>query len=176
MGIIASIGVNTFLQDYQKQRLLTFVNPLTDPLGAGYNIIQSQIAVGSGGVFGKGLFSASQSRLGFLPEQHTDFIFSAIGEKCGFFGSIVILLLYSVIIYRALNIAASTQDMFGLLMIIGVVSVLVTQIFVNIGMTIGIMPVIGLPLPFISYGGSFLFITMIEMGIICNIATSRVRL
>jgi rod shape determining protein RodA len=148
------------LKEYQRRRLLAFIHPDLDPLGSGYGIIQSKIAVGSGLVWGKGLFGGTQGVLRFVPEHHTDFIFSVIGEELGFVGAMVLLGLFVVWVSRGLRIAAEARDRFGALVAVGVVSMVAFHVFVNIGMTVGIMPITGIPLPFISYGGSAL-VTML---------------
>lgn len=166
--ILAPIGW-LFLKDYQKSRILVFLDPNIDPFGAGYHIIQSKIAIGSGLLFGKGLFQGTQSQLNFLPENHTDFIFSVIGEELGFLGSIFILFLYFVLIYRALMIAKDCKDRFGMLLAVGILSMWSFQILINIGMTCGIMPVTGIPLPFMSYGVSALTTNMMSLGLLLSI-------
>ena len=148
------------LKEYQRRRLLAFVHPSLDPLGSGYGIIQSKIAVGSGLMWGKGLFVGTQNVLRFVPEHHTDFIFSVVGEELGFVGGLILLTLFLLWIYRGLRIAAVARDRFGALAAVGLVSMMAFHVFVNIGMTVGIMPITGIPLPFISYGGSALM-TMI---------------
>lgn len=169
LGVLcAPIGWH-FLKDYQKSRILVFLDPNTDPFGAGYHIIQSKIAIGSGQLFGKGLFQGTQSQLNFLPENHTDFIFSVIGEELGFLGCLFILFLYFVLIYRGLITAKECKDPFGMLLATGVVSMWAFQILVNVGMTCGIMPVTGIPLPFMSYGVSALTTNMMSMGILMSI-------
>ncbi|KKL15717.1 hypothetical protein LCGC14_2502820, partial [marine sediment metagenome] len=144
------------LQAYQMKRLMVFINPSSDPLGSGYNLRQSMIAIGSGGIFGKGLFSGTQSRLDFLPAavKHTDFIFAVVGEELGFIGAASVLALFFFIITRVMGIAVSARSHFGLMIAAGIGSMWIFQVLVNIGMTIGIMPVTGIPLPFMSYGGS----------------------
>lgn len=164
-----------YLRDYQKERLLVFINPNADPLGAGYTIIQSKIASGSGGLFGKGWLAGTQNQLNFLPERHTDFIFSVIGEEWGFLGAVVLIILYLVIIRRAFNIASATNDMYGKLMANGIGVMLGLQIAINIGMTIGLMPVVGIPLPLVSYGGSSLVSTVIAIALLLNIGMRRSR-
>lgn len=162
-----------FLKDYQKMRLIVFLNPGADPLGAGYQLTQSMIAIGSGWLWGKGLFEGSQARLMFLPEQHTDFIFSVLGEELGFVGAVVLLVVYMVIIYRIFWISSRAMDSFGALVCSGVAFMLVFQIMVNIGMAIGIMPVTGLPLPFMSYGGNSLLVNCLSIGLVINIGMRR---
>ena len=166
--ILAPIGWH-FLKDYQKSRILVFLDPNADPFGAGYHIIQSKIAIGSGELFGKGLFQGTQSQLNFLPENHTDFIFSVIGEELGFLGCLFILFLYFILIYRGLITAKECKDPFGMLLATGIVSMWAFQILVNVGMTCGIMPVTGIPLPFMSYGVSALTTNMMAMGILMSI-------
>ncbi len=161
------------LKDYQKKRLLVFMNSNLDPLGAGYTIIQSKIAIGSGQLFGKGWLSGTQSQLNFLPERHTDFIFSVAGEEWGFIGSVILILLYFIVIYRGIRIIEQTRDFYGKTIAAGIVSLFSFQIIVNIGMTIGLLPVVGLTLPFISYGGSSLISSMIAIGILLNIGMRR---
>ncbi len=161
------------LKEYQKNRILVFLNPDMDPFGAGYHIIQSKIAIGSGQLFGKGLFAGTQSQLDFLPENHTDFIFSVIGEELGFIGCIIVLLLFLCILYRGIHIARVAQDTFGMLLAIGVISMLGFQVLVNVGMTTGSMPVTGIPLPFISYGVSSLTTSMLAIGLLENIYMRR---
>lgn len=164
------------LQDYQINRLTIFLDPYSDPLGNGYHIIQSQIAIGSGGLYGKGLFNGSQNQLNFLPEQHTDFIFSVVGEELGFVGTVLLLLLFFIVIYRGVYIATQAKDTYGTLLATGVVSMMTFHVLVNVGMTIGIMPVTGLPLPLFSYGGSSMLANMIAMGILQNIYIRRQKL
>ena len=161
------------LKAYQKKRLLVFLNPNADPLGAGYTVIQSKIAVGSGGLFGKGWMSGTQNQLNFLPERHTDFIFSVIGEEWGFIGAILILGLFLVLINRLLNIADTTNDNRGKLLVVSAITLLWFQIFVNISMTIGLMPVVGLPLPLVSYGGSSLMSTMVLIALAMSVQFRR---
>jgi len=165
-----------FLHDYQKKRLLVFIDPNIDPLGSGYHIIQSKIAIGSGMLLGKGLFSGTQSQLNFLPENHTDFIFAVIGEELGFVGALLILLVYFVIVYRGIKIAGEARDNYGTLLAAGVTSMLLFHILVNVGMTAGIMPVTGIPLPFMSYGVSALTINMASIAILLNIYMRRQKI
>lgn len=157
------------LKPYQQKRLITFINPEADPKGAGYQIIQSKVAVGSGGLLGKGLGQGSQTQLKFLPEQHTDFIFSVVGEEMGLLGGTVVLILYAILISRCFAIAALGSGKYARLVCVGLSSLLATHIFINIGMAIGLLPVTGLPLPFLSYGGSFLWTSMVSGGIILGI-------
>jgi len=167
--IIASPLLWQFLKDYQRIRLLVFLNPNVDPLGAGYTIIQSKIAVASGGLFGKGWLAGSQSQLQFLPESHTDFIFATFAEEWGFMGTSVLLLLYYFLIRYALKVAQKSPDYFGRLLAGGIALTLSIQILINIAMTIGLAPVVGIPLPLLSYGGSCLLVTFISLGILINI-------
>jgi len=162
-----------FLRDYQKERLLVFLNPNIDPLGAGYTVIQSKIAIGSGGILGKGWLSGTQSQLHFLPEAHTDFIFATFAEEWGAFGAIVLLLLYFLLIRQGIAIGMRTNDYFGRLLAIGISTLLCLQIFTNIAMNLGLAPVVGLPLPLMSYGGSSLFVTFVCLGILANIDRTR---
>jgi len=161
------------LKDYQKKRIFTFLNPESDPLGAGYHIIQSKIAVGSGLFGGKGFLKGTQTRLHFLPEQHTDFAFSVWAEEWGFFGSIFLLILYLFLILWGINIAKNSKDRFGSLMATGITAIVFWQVVINVCMTIGLMPVVGIPLVLFSYGGSSILSTMLGMGILMNISMRR---
>ncbi|MCX7781057.1 MAG: rod shape-determining protein RodA [Negativicutes bacterium] len=165
-----------FLKDYQKMRLLVFINPNVDPLGSGYHIIQSKIAIGSGLLFGKGLFGGTQSQLNFLPENHTDFIFAVIGEELGFVGASLVLMLYLILLYRGIKIAGAARDNFGTLLAAGIVSMLAFHVLVNVGMTAGIMPVTGIPLPLMSYGVSALTTNLVSLGILLNIYMRRQKI
>lgn len=165
-----------FLKDYQKMRLTVFIDPNVDPLGSGYHIIQSKIAIGSGMLFGKGLFGGTQSQLNFLPENHTDFIFAVIGEELGFLGSVAILLLYFILLYRGLKISTAARDNFGTLLATGIVAMLMFHVLVNVGMTAGIMPVTGIPLPLMSYGVSALTTNMVSIGLLLNIYMRRQKI
>ncbi len=162
-----------FLKSYQKTRLLVFLNPNLDPLGAGYTIRQSKIAIGSGMLLGKGWQSGTQNLLNFLPERHTDFIFSVVGEEAGFLGAMFVLFLYFIIIRQSIRIAYSTNDVYGRLLAVGLVTMIAFHVLVNIAMTIGLMPVVGIPLPLISYGGSSLVVTLIAIAILLNIKINR---
>ncbi|MFH1593758.1 MAG: rod shape-determining protein RodA [Candidatus Omnitrophota bacterium] len=162
-----------FLRDYQKQRLFVFINPNLDPLGSGYTIIQSKIAIGSGGLLGKGWLSGTQNQLNFLPERHTDFIFSVVGEEWGFLGAMVLILFYSLIVYRGAKLAENTPDTYGKLVATGFITLFSLQVIINIGMTIGFLPVVGLTLPLISYGGSSLMTTLFYIGFLLNIGMRR---
>ncbi|MFH1395358.1 MAG: rod shape-determining protein RodA [Candidatus Omnitrophota bacterium] len=169
-GLVSLPFFWAFLKDYQKNRLMVFMNPNLDPLGAGYTIIQSKIAVGSGGMFGKGWLCGSQSYLKFLPERHTDFIFSVIGEEWGFVGALALVGVYAVIIMRGIRIASNSTDIQGKAIAVGVVMLISFQVFVNIAMTIGFMPVVGLPLPAITYGGSNTIVTLMGVGLLLSIS------
>ncbi len=173
LGIVSFPLFWHFLKDYQKSRLLVFLNPNIDPLGAGYTVIQSKIAIGSGRFFGKGWMAGTQSQLNFLAERHTDFIFSVMGEEWGFLGSIVLLALYCILIFVILRVAEMAKDAFGRLFCVGVASVIFFQVFVNLAMNIGMCPIVGLPLPFFSYGGSSLLINLVAIGIVLNIARQK---
>jgi len=165
---ITTVVWNGFLQDYQKKRILSFINPQADPAGAGYQVIQSKVAIGSGHLAGKGYLKGTQTRLSFLPEQHTDFIFSVLGEQFGLFGCVAILILFLLIIIRGYMTTQYVKNRFSNLVIVGSVSLLAFHIFVNVSMTIGMMPVVGVPLPFLSYGGSFTLTIAILVGFILN--------
>ena len=165
-----------FLKDYQKMRITVFMDPNVDPLGSGYHIIQSKIAIGSGMLFGKGLFEGTQSQLNFLPENHTDFIFAVVGEELGFIGVVVLLLLYLVILWRAIRIAKDASDVFGRLLAVGISSMLAFHVLVNVGMTLGIMPVTGIPLPLMSYGVSSLTTNIMSIVILLNIQQRKQKL
>ncbi|HYG93999.1 MAG TPA: rod shape-determining protein RodA [Nocardioides sp.] len=167
---VALLAVKSgFLEEYQVDRFLAFTNPELDPRGAGYNVEQARIAVGNGGLFGQGLFDGSQTRSGFVPEQHTDFVFTVAGEELGLVGAGLIIALLGVVLWRALVIAARTDDVFGRIAAAGIACWLGFQAFQNIGMCVGIMPVTGVPLPFVSYGGSSMFAGMLAVGLLQNI-------
>ena len=166
-GIITPFIWNR-MADYQRLRILTFLDPAHDPRGAGYQIIQSKIAVGSGGVWGKGLLAGSQTRLDFLPERHTDFVFSVLGEEFGLWGSLLVLTLFAVIFYRATKIAGRCRSKFASCVTMGAASILLFQFFINVGMTLGFMPVTGLALPFLSYGGTSLLLSWTLIGLIVS--------
>jgi rod shape determining protein RodA len=162
-----------FLKGYQKKRILTFLNPERDPLGAGYHIIQSKIAIGSGMITGKGFLKGTQNALSFLPEQHTDFIFSVLAEEMGFMGSVIYLLIFMVLIIWGLNVAYRCRDPFGTILAVGISSMIFWQVFINVGMAMGLMPIVGVPLPFISYGGSSIVAMMICIGLLMNVSMRR---
>ena len=163
------------LQDYQRERLLTLLNPQPDLLGAGYHSWQSKIAIGSGGLWGKGLLAGTQSRLSFLPERHTDFIFAVLAEEVGFVGVVLLLGLFGCLLVHGFLIAYRSRDRLGALVATGVVTTLAVQIFLNIGMTIGLVPIIGLPLPLMSYGGSSLVMTFLCLGLLMNVRMRRFK-
>jgi rod shape determining protein RodA len=163
------------LKDYQRERLLTLLNPQPDLLGAGYHSWQSKIAIGSGGLWGKGLLAGTQSRLSFLPERHTDFIFAVLAEEIGFVGVVLLLCLFGCLLVHGFIIAYQAHDRLGALIATGVVTILAAQIFLNIGMTIGLVPIIGLPLPLMSYGGSSLVMTFLCLGLLMNVRMRRFK-
>jgi rod shape determining protein RodA len=174
IGIVAAPIVWNFgMKDYQKNRVLTFLSPGRDPRGTGYNSIQSKIAVGSGRILGKGFRKGTQSQLEFLPERHTDFIFSVLSEEHGFIGSSVTLGLFVVMYLMSIRIAMQARDKFGALVVVGVLAYMFWEVFVNMGMVIGLMPIVGAPLPLISYGGSSLLSTMLGLGLISSVAYRR---
>lgn len=164
------------LKDYQKDRLILFLDPDKDPLGGGYHLIQSRIAIGAGELWGRGLHHGTQTQLNFIPEQHTDFIFSAVGEELGFFGSICLLGIFWLICLRLVVIAQNAKDNFGSLLAIGVLSMIVFQVIVNISMTIGLAPVTGIPLPWMSYGRSAMLTNFLAIGLVESVANYRHRL
>lgn len=175
--VLSALSVAPFiwfnLKEYQKMRILTFIKPDMDPLGAGYHINQSKIAIGSGQLWGKGFLKGTQTRLNFLPEQHTDFVFSVLAEEWGFFGSVFLILLYMFLILWGLNIAKDSKDKFGSIMAVGVVAIVFWQVAINVGMATGLLPVVGIPLLFFSYGGSSLISSMALMGLLMNISMRR---
>ncbi|MCD8486566.1 MAG: rod shape-determining protein RodA [Desertifilum sp.] len=184
LGSIGAVGVNFaagelgfflwgLLKDYQKDRLILFLNPEKDPLGGGYHLIQSRIAIGAGELWGRGLNQGTQTQLNFIPEQHTDFIFSAIGEELGFVGCVAMLAVFWLICLRLVLIAQNAQDNFGSLLAIGVLSMVVFQVVVNIGMTIGLAPVTGIPLPWMSYGRSALLTNFLAIGLVESVANHQ---
>jgi rod shape determining protein RodA len=179
MWKFASVGVavlvaipfawNFLLYDYQRQRVLTFLNPNNDPLGSGYNIIQSKIAIGSGGLLGKGYLHGTQGQLNFLPEKQTDFIFTMLSEELGFLGSFFTIGIYSAIIAIGISIAVKTKHQYGRLLTMGVINIFFIHMFINMGMGMGLIPVVGAPLPFISYGGTIMATMMIGFGLVLNV-------
>ena len=171
--VIAVIPGWHLLHDYQKRRVLVLLDPEADPLGSGYHILQSKIAVGSGGFGGKGFLKGTQSQLEFLPEHTTDFIFSVLAEEWGFIGCVVVLALYAFLVYRMLRVVGRSRDMFAALLVFGIISVLFFHSIINIGMVVGIFPVVGIPLPLFSYGGSSVLSTMFGLGIVLGVSMRR---
>ena len=169
VAVAAGAVLGGVLKDYQVDRFMAFTNPGLDPRGAGYNVEQARIAVGNGGLVGQGLFDGSQTRSGFVPEQHTDFIFTVAGEELGLLGAGLIVVLLGVVLWRALRIAARSEDVFGRVAAAGIACWFGFQAFQNIGMCLGIMPVTGVPLPFVSYGGSSMFAGLLAVGLLQNI-------
>jgi rod shape determining protein RodA len=165
-----------FLKEYQKKRILVFLDPDRDPLGAGYHIIQSKIAIGSGMLSGKGFLKGTQNALSFLPEEHTDFIFSVLAEEWGLLGSITLVLLFLILIIWGLNVAHGCREPFGTIVAVGVTAMIFWQAFINIGMSMGLLPVVGVPLPFVSYGGSSVLTTAISIGLLLNVSMRRFML
>ncbi|HUN54398.1 MAG TPA: rod shape-determining protein RodA [Smithella sp.] len=163
----------SFLKDYQRERLITFLDPENDPLGAGYHIIQSMIAIGSGEIFGKGFLSGSQTQLKFLPEQQTDFVFSVFAEEWGFIGALILIILFMVVILWGLKIALQARDLLGTITAFGVTAFISWEVFINIGMVLGILPVVGIPLPLFSYGGSAMLSLMAAIGLLMNVSARR---
>ncbi|MFA4843355.1 MAG: rod shape-determining protein RodA [Candidatus Margulisiibacteriota bacterium] len=181
LGVNIGVGVAVpymwaMLKGYQQNRIIAFLNPAADPYGAGYHTMQSKIAIGGGGLFGKGFLHGSQTQLQFIPEQHSDFIFSVIGEEFGLLGSLLVVALFGVLIWRALVIADGARDRFGKMLASGVAVMLVFHVLANIGMALGLLPVVGIPLPLLSYGGSSLFMTLAALGILQSVAMRRHKL
>jgi rod shape determining protein RodA len=168
-GIAATPLAWLVLRDYQRERLLVFLDPLRDPLGSAYNVIQAKIAIGSGQLLGKGVAGATQSRLAFLPERHTDFIFAVFAETWGFVGCLVLLTCYALLLLRGFDIAATTREPVGRLVALGVTALVATQVLVNVGMVTGLLPVVGIPLPFMSYGGSSMVVSMMALGLLLSV-------
>lgn len=173
LGVYSAHVVQHVIKDYQRKRILVFLSPGFDPLGAGYNILQSEIAIGSGRFFGKGLFSGSQTQLGFLPEKHTDFIFSVIGEELGLMWASVVLVAFGLLVWRAFVIATETQDRFGALVAVGLGCLIGFESVLNIGMVIGLLPVTGVALPFVSYGGSHMVSSLLAVGLLQSVNFRR---
>jgi rod shape determining protein RodA len=171
MAVVPAVWL--VLKDYQKRRILTFLNPDHDPLGSGYHIIQSKIAIGSGMITGKGYLQGTQNGLSFLPEEHTDFIFSILAEEWGLLGSALLIFLFVVLILWGVSIAHRCRDPFGTILAVGLTSLFFWQVIINIGMTMGLMPVVGVPLPFISYGGSSTITVAICVGLLMNVSPRR---
>jgi rod shape determining protein RodA len=173
-GIVAlPVAWRFVLHDYQKNRVLTFLSPTNDPRGTGYNSIQSKIAVGSGRFFGKGFMKGTQSQLEFLPERHTDFIYSVLSEEHGFVGSILVMGLFCYLFLTGIRIAFNARDKFGALLTVGVLCYVFWHMFINIGMVIGLLPIVGVPLPLLSYGGSSMLTTMAGLGLVSSVAYRR---
>jgi rod shape determining protein RodA len=176
-GVLTLIAIpllwHFFLYDYQKQRVLTFLNPESDPLGSGYNIIQSKIAIGSGGIIGKGYLHGTQGQLNFLPEKQTDFIFTMLAEELGLIGSISLIGIYMAIILMGIKIAVTTKHQFGRLLVMGIMNIFFLHMFINMAMVMGLIPVVGAPLPFISYGGTIMATMMIGFGLVLNIDLNK---
>jgi rod shape determining protein RodA len=178
-GVVAALGAAAvpvawqFLHDYQKQRVLTFLNPESDPLGAGYHILQSKIALGAGGMFGKGLLEGSQSHLNFLPEKQTDFIFTMLAEEFGLIGGVALLVLYAIVILYGFAIALRARNQYGRLLAIGLTANLFLYVFINIAMVMGLIPVVGVPLPLVSYGGTAMLAIMISFGLVISVYVHR---
>ena len=175
-ALLTGIVINRHMKSYQRNRFVAFVAPGSDVQGAAYNVIQSKVAIGSGGVWGKGLFSGTQSQLGFLPERHTDFIFANVGEEMGFVGASLILGLYMIVLWRIVTAARQARDRYGYLVCAGLASMFAFVMILNIGMCVGLMPVAGIPLPLISYGGSSLVINLWSLGVVANIYARRYAL
>ena len=174
-GLFGGIFIENHMKPHQRKRVETFLAPNSDPQGAGYNVLQAQIAMGSGGVLGKGLFSGTQSRLGFVPEKHTDFILAVVGEELGLWGMILVLGLYLTILWRIVVIAYMSSDRYGYLVCGGIFGMFFTYMLVNFGMLLGIVPVAGIPLPFISYGGSNLVASLWALGVVQSVYARRLR-
>ncbi len=175
-GYLSGVFVKNQIKDYQYKRIESFLHPESDPRGAGYNIIQARVAMGSGGFFGKGIFKGSQTRLGFIPERHTDFIVSVVGEEMGFVGVVGLIFIYLIILNRIKKIALNSRNLFGYYLSIGFAGLFMGYFFVNIGMILGFFPVAGVPLPFVSYGGSNLVASFIIIGIIQSIHKRRITI
>lgn len=169
IGLASLPVIWEFLKDYQRQRVLTFLNPTADPMGTGWNVKQAMIAIGSGQMWGRGLGRGTQSQLNFIPEKHTDFIFASLAEELGFIGVSIVIGLFAVIFYRGIRIAVLARDFFGTYLAVGILSILFIHVFVNIGMNMGVLPVTGIPLPFISYGGTPILVDMFMIGILESI-------
>ena len=172
-GLIVTPTGWLLLKDYQKERIMTFFSPERDPLGSGYHIIQSMIAAGSGGLFGKGFLKGSQTQLKFLPEQQTVFVFSVFAEEWGFLGGMVLMVLFLLLILWGIKIIIHSKDYLGALVAFGITMLIFSEVFINIGMVLGILPVVGIPLPFLSYGGSSMVVLMMAVGLLMNISVRR---
>jgi rod shape determining protein RodA len=172
IGVVAVLQLG-ILKTYQIDRLTAFMDPAGDPQRSAYNLRQSQIAIAAGGMTGKGVFKGTQTNLSFVPEQHTDFIFTAVGEELGFVGATTLLALFAIVLWRTWRAAALAKDEFGTLICVGVLAMLLFQIFENVGMTMGITPIAGIPLPFVSYGGSAMLSCFAGVGLVLNVAMRR---
>jgi len=157
------------MKDYQRERILVYLDPLRDPLGSAYNVIQAKIAIGSGQLLGKGVAGATQSRLSFLPERHTDFIFAVFAEMWGFVGCLVLLVCYVLLLLRGFDIAATARDPVGRLVALGATALLASQVIINVGMVTGLLPVVGIPLPLMSYGGSSMLVSLMALGLLLSV-------
>ncbi len=174
VGISAAVPLLwKYMKPYQKKRILTFLNPESDPFGSGYHIIQSKVAIGSGGLWGKGYFHGTQAHLNFLPEVHTDFAFSLWGEEWGFIGALILVLLYALVVFRGLRIAFEARDRLGAFLAFGITAMFFWQTVVNINMVLGLLPVVGVPLPLFSYGGSSVIVTLMGMGILLSVNSRK---
>jgi rod shape determining protein RodA len=175
MGGLLAVGLAVMpvawfvMRDYQRERIMVFLDPVRDPLGSAYNVIQAKIAIGSGQLLGKGVAGATQSRLSFLPERHTDFIFAVFAEMWGFVGCITLLACYAILLARGFDIAASAREPVGRLVALGATALLATQILINVGMVTGLLPVVGVPLPLMSYGGSSMLVTLMTLGLLLSV-------
>lgn len=179
-GLLLFLGtipiLERILKDYQRERITSFLNPQGDPLGTGYHLIQAMVTVGSGQIFGRGLGRGTQTHLWFLPEQHTDFIFASLSEELGLLGATLLIVLYGLILWRILTVARNCKDQYGILISAGVFTMVLAQVFINIGMNIGILPITGVTLPLLSYGGSSIISTMVSLGIVESIARDKRRM
>ncbi|MCS7236507.1 MAG: rod shape-determining protein RodA [Armatimonadota bacterium] len=176
VGVLLAPAAWPLLKPYQRARILAFLDPNQDPLGAGYNLIQSKIAIGSGGMWGKGLFAGTQNTLQFLPMQHTDFVFSVVGEELGFVGTVGVLVLFWVWLLRVLRVASTARDAFGSYLCVGVAGMVAFHVLVNVGMTVGLAPPTGIPLPFVSYGGTALVTQLAAVGLVLSVAVRRPKI
>ncbi|MCM8809027.1 MAG: FtsW/RodA/SpoVE family cell cycle protein, partial [Candidatus Omnitrophica bacterium] len=169
IAILVSPLIWTMMEDYQRERILTFINPMRDPLGKGYNLLQSKITIGSGGFIGKGFMKGTQTKLAFLPEYHTDFIFCVLAEEFGFLGVLIFVLIYFYFLFKIHEIICLSKDMFGKLISTGIFVMFAGHFLINLGMTLGIFPIVGIPLPFISYGGSCLIVSILSVIVLSSI-------
>ncbi|MBE7025189.1 MAG: rod shape-determining protein RodA, partial [Ruminococcaceae bacterium] len=176
LAVLAPVSWFFLLQDFQKNRILTFLNPELDPLGSGYHVIQSKIAIGSGGVLGRGIGQGIQTQYSYLPEKQTDFIFAVIGEEMGMWGCILVLTLFLIMIIRCFIVASQARDHFGELLSAGVGFMLIAHVFESLGMCLGLLPVTGIPLPFVSYGGSNMIASLLALALVLNVHMRRKRI